>query len=285
MTPKIDNVKTILFPAIAIDIVTGYNTYQKPVIIPKTKFLVSYLHSNLRADDEHHQDLERKVQEYGISTVFSSQCCHRVDRTAIYRLEQGWQAEQYYDIKGNRVQDDKINNLVKQGVPIIGISKQYDLRIGIDDRKSLDCLLEVFRRHANAYIINKRTGNIVMHSKWLKRKRNQKYKIRDAWEIPYITVESKDSLYLQGYESIKKISVEGFDVDINLLIDKKWDEYLVEPKTGLKYPTLRSYFDYTGTKSKISAVSVNKLFADWINTLHWERVKKARSILNPRTFK
>jgi len=40
--------------------------------------------------------------------VLKPQCCQRIDRTAAYRLEQGWQADEYYDAKGNKVQEDAV---------------------------------------------------------------------------------------------------------------------------------------------------------------------------------
>ncbi len=269
MTSRMEDLRRLLFPAIAVDIITGYNAYQEPVTPFDAKFRVSYLHSNLNENDAHRKQLEHKVREYGISVVLKPQRCQRVDRTAAYRLERGWQADEYYDAKGNRVQEGAVEQLIKQGAPIIGVSKQYDLRIGIDDRKTLDALLEVFRKYVNAYLINKKTGKIVTYPRGKERKsrENRKHRLIDAWEVPFISVDTVEKLRLPGYQHVKRISLKSFGSDVSSLVDRKWDGKIIEPETGLRYPTFREYLEYAGVPPTTADTAVNKVLADWINTV------------------
>ena len=278
MTSKMEELRRLLFPAIAVDIITGYNVYPEPVTPSDAKFRVSYLHSNLNEGDGHRKQLEHKVKEFGISVVLKPQRCQRVDRTAAYRLEQGRQADEYYDAKGNKVQEDAVDQLIRQGVPIIGVSKQYDLRISIDDRKTLDALLEVFRKHANAYLVNKKTGKIVTYPKAGERKsrENRKHRIIDAWEVPFISVDTDEQVRLPGYQHVKRISLKGFGADVSSLVDRKWDGDIIEPETGLRYPTFRAYLEYARVPTTTADASVNKILADWINKVDWERLRQAK---------
>lgn len=280
MTSKMEELRKLLFPAIAVDIITGYNVYPESVTPSAAKFRVSYLHSNLNEDDEHRKQLEHKVNAYGISVVLKPQRCQHVGRTAAYRLEQGWQADEYYDAKCNRVPESAVDEVIKRGMPIIGVSKQYDLRIGIDDRKTLDALLEVFRKHANAYLVNKKTGKMVTYPTGEERKsrENRKHRIIDAWEVPFISVDGDEQVRLLGYQRVKRISLNGFGVDVSSLIDRKWDGDIVEPETGLRYPTFREYLAYTRVPNTMTDTAVNRVLADWINKVDWER-------LRPATFK
>jgi len=287
MTSKAEELRKLLFPAIAIDMITGYNIYQEPATPSDAKFRVSYLHSNLKEEDEHRKQLEQKVNEFGISIVLKPQRCQRVDRTAAYRLEQGWQADEYYDAKGNKVPEDAVDQFIKRGMPIIGVSKQYDLRIGINDRKTLDALLEIFRKHTNAYLINKKTGKIVTYSKGEERRsrENRKHRIIDAWEVPFISVDTGEQVLLPGYQRVKRISLNGFGSDVSSLIDKKWDGNIVEPETGTRYPTFRAYLEYAGIRATIADTAINKVLADWINKVDWEKLRQARQVIRPDTFK
>ncbi len=273
--------RKLFFPAIATDIITGYNIYPESPARPYAKFQVSYLHSNLNENNEHRQELEEKIKEFGITVVLRPARCQRVDRTAAYRLEQGWQADEYYDAKGNSIPQNRVDDLVKQGIPIIGVSKQYDLRICIDDQKTLCALLEIFRKYVNAYLINKKTGKPITYQSGNERRirRNRKHKITDAWEIPFVSVDTNEDIQLQGFQQVKKISIDGFDADISTLIDKKWEDEIRHPDQDMQYPTFKAYLEYMGIKSNAIKTRVNVLLADWLNTVKWERLEQARQVL------
>ncbi len=281
-----NELKKLLFPAIAMDIITGYNEYQNPTPPLNTKYKISYLHSNLKNDDEHRKELEEKVREFGINFVLQPQKYQRVDRTASYRLERGWQADEYYNANGTRVANKDIDALINQKVPIIGVTKQYDLRIGLDDRKTLDILLEILRKHTNAYMINKKTGETVTYLKGNERKykRNKKHAIIDAWEIPFISIETDETADIHGYQYVKRIALKGFDALISTLIDKKWESIIKHPKSGFLYPTFKSYLDYISISGEVSEIKVNRVLANWLNIVDWERLEQARQVLNPKNI-
>lgn len=138
-------------------------------------------------------------------------------------------------------------------------------------------MLEVFRKHANAYLINKKTGKIVTYTAGEERKsrENLKHRITDAWEVPFISVDSDEQVSLPGYQRVKRISLKGFGVDVTSFIDRKWDGDIVEPGTGLRYPTFREYLEYARVTNTITDTAVNKVLANWINKVNWERLRQA----------
>lgn len=72
---------------------------------------------------------------------------------------------------------------------------------------------------------------------------------------------------------MKRVSLKGFGADVNLLIDRKWDGDIVDPETGLKYPTFRAYLDNARVPNTVEYTAVNNVLADWINKIDWERLR------------
>lgn len=283
METKDKRIKEILFPAIAVDIITGYDIYKEKQKGFNTKFTVNYLHANLEPADVHRQELEEKIKEYGLHVILQSIRCQRLDRTAIYRLEYGWRADEYYDAGGNSITIEQVDELVKYNVPVIGLSKQYNLRIGIDDKKTLDILLNILRKHANAYVINKKTGKPVKYysDDWLKH--NRKHKIHDAWDIPFIGVETTEDINLEGYQRVNKIFIESFVDDIYTFVDKKWADIIRHPQKGIVYPTFKAYLEDAHISYSVSHALVNNILVDWLNEARWKLLENATRSL--RIFK
>lgn len=282
MPTKTEILRRLLFPAVAMDIITGYNIYPETVTPPDAVFCVSYLHNKLSENDEHFRELERKVTDFGMTLLLEPEWCQRVDRTAAYLLEGGWEADEYYDARGQEIKKECVDKHIKQGVPVIGVSKQYDLRIGVNNRKNLEALLEIFRKHANAYLINKKTGKIITYpaSKGRTKKQNRKHKISDAWEVPFISIDTGEPVQLPGYQSVRKIYLEGFDIDISLLIDRKWDGRIVHPEeAGLVYPTFQGYLRHFKVQTIESDSIINKVLADHLNKVDWRKLRCARQVL------
>ncbi|HLC22239.1 MAG TPA: hypothetical protein VJJ79_00510 [Candidatus Nanoarchaeia archaeon] len=283
METKDERIKEILFPAIAVDIITGYDVYKEKQKGLNTTFTVNYLHANLEPTDAHRQELEEKIKEYGIHSILQSIRCQRLDRTAIYRLEYGWHADEYYDAEGNSITLDQVNELIKHESTVIGLSKQYNLQMGIDDKKTLDLLLNILRKHANLYVINKKTGKPVKYSSDNGLKQNRKHKIHDAWEIPIIGVETAKDIQLEGYRRVNKIFMDGFGDDIYTFVDKKWADTIKHPKKNLVYPTFKEYLEDTNISYSVSHSLVNNILVEWLNEARWKLLENAQRSL--RIFK
>jgi hypothetical protein len=276
---EIKKLRTLLFPAIGLQIITGFNMYPKKDVsdcFEGKNIEISYLHEDI---------LEGKLHYIGIKQMLEKYCdqikTQRIEHEAItrfssYRLEESWEAEEYFLIDQTPVKLENIEDLIKQNITIIGCGMQNELIIRCE-KDIMYYILEQFRLYANKYEISSETGKIILTPETGRIKLNQNETWHGAWEIPTIIVRAPRFNKIKTYEKVKKISFNVENEDVSLIIGNKWDErYINEEDRNLAIPSFQDYSVFKGFNAqKIDDnYFANEIFFDWLNEIKWERVKK-----------
>ncbi len=250
---KIQKIRETLFPLIGNNVITGFNIYENQ-FHQKSKYLLSYLHSELNPEDKHRQELIEKIKQYADIDIIQNMLFEIVDRHTSYKLKSGWKAGHYYTIKAKLLTETEANLALKRKDVVIGVDIQDDMKIHIDDYRELLQVIDVFNRYANTYVINKNTGKFEKKRKGKKLINifNEKA-IPGSWEIPLITLSTKEKRIPDSLDRIKEIGIDE-DVYLSVLIDKKYEDFMF-------------FLDQTKFKKveKKEIVSANKVFVEWMN--------------------
>jgi len=228
---EIQHFRKLLFPLMHFNVITGFNIYDNRTK-PETKFILDYLHSELEEDREHRQELEDRIRKYFDSISLQKLEFEKINRHTSYKLKKGWEAA-------------RLNNET-----IIGVAFQNDLEIGINNKRDLLHILEIFRKYFNYYKIDKMTGKYVTSDKG--NKLRNKNRATDSWEVPLIVVKTSEPELMQSYPQISEFQIMR-------------ERYFIDTLVGNREKTLSKLLDNAGLKYNTELVFANKVFVDWIN--------------------
>ena len=243
--------RRILFPLIADGVITGYNhypqTYQR-----KSPYLVNYLHANLGKypdgrDEEHKAELLHKMGSFGLTDIIESTKEGLVERVTLYRLKPDWIKNNLKLYDGNGKQLSLEEALIHRGL-VIGEAKQLDWFINLEKKSDLKALLEIFKRFANKYRLDK-TGDIL---KIGENKLSNPEAVKDSWEVPIVLLSSREKISISGYKKIKRIKVKKEASEISTLADKS------EHK-------IKEVLEKAEINFETEEILANKLLYSWIN--------------------
>jgi len=212
--------RQLFFPIIAERIITGYNVYRHKSET-NAPFIVNYLHSDLSFDETgkplpHLEELTDKLSKFGPAQIIEKITNSIVDCVAVYKVGD-WEENPtgliFYDQFGIVLNAE---NLKKHRGLVVVEGKQYDLGIELFHQREVDEVLHLLRRYVFMYEIND-NGNI----------RNFHGKpvinidaISGSWDIPLVTLSSKENHKKQGFRHVEEITVTELDHLIVTLIDK-----------------------------------------------------------------
>ncbi len=212
--------RRLFFPIIAEGIVTGYNVYRHR---PETNapFIVNYLHSDLSFDKTgkplpHLEELTDKLSKFGPAQIIEKITNSIVDRIAVYKVgdwEENPAGLTFYDQNGKVLSAE---DLKKHRGLIVVEGKQYDLGIELSHQTDVDKVLRLLRESVFRYEIDD-DGNVKNLNDKPVINRNA---ISGSWDIPLITLSSRENSKKRGFRPVEEITVTELDHVIATLIDK-----------------------------------------------------------------
>jgi len=192
--------RKVFLPRIVSGVITGYNVYREDISYEEP-FVINYLHSKLRPEDEHRKELLDEIKRQFNPLVIERIVDRVVDRTANYKSERRWvmpRTENIYDKNGRQL---SLEELDSYDGPIIKERLEYDLAIKIVDEKELKELLTLLREKCYKYSIDEDGEFVYINNEKVPNPR----RIRDEpWEIPLITVTNRKPVELKGFSKIRK---------------------------------------------------------------------------------
>lgn len=261
---KIQKVRELFFPLIGEEtkerIITGFNIYNANEIKDvNALFQVNYLHSNLRKEDKHRREFERFISEYGLPHLIEGIDANLLVRNADYFTQPYWDDPidvRYFTTKAKELSREEVFDY--DGT-IIAESKQYDMLIGVDNRKDLRQLLKMFRKHFYLNYIDS-YGRYILDEKENKIPNDKAVK-NDPWDIPLITIGCRNNRLIRGFKKIKQVNLRKIKKEdvwdkimlISSLTDKRFDLFIKE----LKNNKHKYNMDYKSLNKL-----VNRLFVD-----------------------
>ncbi len=286
---KMKNLRDVLFPAIGLQVITGFNSYVAKEDSQDNRneenITINYLHEDLLENKLHYMQIKRMLEKY-CDQIKTQKIKHEtITRFSSYRLELGWEAEQYFLIDQTSVEEEEVDDLIKQNITVIGCGPQNELIIECD-KDVLEYILEQFRLYANKYEINQDTGEYVLISKTNRIKPNLRKTWDKSWEIPCIIVRAEGIDKIKTYEKVREISFKIDDEIASLIIGDKWGiGYDNDESATLSIPPFKEYLSLKNfmPDNINSNYSANKIFFDWINKVNWKMVAKTQE-LYPHMF-
>lgn len=282
-TDEIRRIRNILFPAIGIQIITGFNLYDSKENLfasshDDKNIKISYLHEDLIQNAPHYEQIKRMLEKYCDQARIQKIEHEVISRFSSYLLEEDWPAKEYFLIDQTPIKKEDVDGLIKQNITVIGCGSQNELVIKCD-ASDMDAILEQFRLCANKYEIDPNTGEYVYTAATGKPKSNPHETWAMPWEVPCIIVNTQEMDEIKTYARVRKISFDLQHGIASLLIGNKWDTANKEDESsGLAIPTFRDYLAFKSFKpsSIDSNYFANLVFFNWINAIKWERVAKTK---------
>ena len=188
----LDRIRRKYFPLIERGIITGYNIYQEMFDYSQGDLFLNYLHSDLKPEDRHFQELSGVLEAEGFleeRITVSDKLVDRkdiVEREADYITYANWEDPEnmrYFTFKGDELQREKAKEL---GERVIGESFQYDLLLKLKDKSELRNLINLFKRYTSKNRLNKygkrivKMGSLVINED----------AIFNAWDVPLLTFKN-----------------------------------------------------------------------------------------------
>lgn len=282
---ELKKIRGLLFPAIGIQIITGFNLYpakensKECSLDSNGKIIrISYLHEDLLEDRLHYMRIKGMLEKYS-DQIKTQRIKHEaISRFSSYRLEEGWRADEYFLVDQTPVRKEDIDDLIREDITVIGCGLQNELIIECE-KDALEYILEQFRLYANAYEIDHNIGKYVLIPGTNEKKPNPHETWDKAWEIPYIIVRAEGIDRVKTYDKVRKISFQSGNEIASLIIGNKWDtpyamdesKSLVVPPFGY-YLALRNFIPDNINNNYFA----NRVFVDWINKINWEKVMKTK---------
>ena len=274
---ELGKIRSVFFPTIALQIVTGFNIYKdyKPFNDYGKNIIISYLHTDLTKGKSHFEQIKRMLEEYTDRITIQRIKHEVISRDSSYGVKAGWETDEYFLPNQKPVKKEDVRGLLEDNVTVIGCEEQNELLIKCE-KEALEHILEKFRLHLNRHEIDAETGEAVMDNLTGKKKFNPRA-WDNAWEIPPIIISGVDR-DIKSYERVKKINFDMPHDMVSLIIGGKWDK---PPKdnTGreLFIPSLKDYLKM----KNLNPTSVdynhltNKIFFDLLEYTDWEKVDKS----------
>lgn len=284
---ELKKIRSVLFPAIGIQIITGFNQYPSKTenkLLKKLKSFIqkkanvikiNYLHEDLLEDRLHYMQIKRMLEKYCDQIKIQRIKHEAISRFSSYRLEEKWRADEYFLVDQKPIKEEDVDALIKQNITIIGCGLQNELIIR-SEKQDMEVILEQFRLHANKYEINPDTGEYILMPRTNEIKLNPNETWDEPWEIPCITVRAEGINKVKTYEKVRKISFDMHNSIASLIIGNKWDT-VYENKFGtLLIPHFKEYLTSKDFRPDDinSDYFANKIFFNWINEVDWKRVAK-----------
>ena|GEM_PF-5798772 len=275
---ELRKIRGLLFPAIGIQIITGFNIYpaSDSFYCDDCAVKISYLHEDLLEGRPHYEEIKSMLQKYCDQIKVQRIEHEAINRFSSYNLEEGWRADRYFLVDQTPVKEEDVDELIRQKITVVGCGKQNELIIKCE-QDSMEYILEQFRLHANKYEINPDIGNFVLVAGTNTRKLNQNKLWTNAWEVPTIIVYARDINKIKAYEKAKSISLDLPDGIVNLVIGNKWNKSYAQSKPETLFiPSFEEYLiskDFSSFRIDNNHFA-NKIFFDWINKIDWARVKR-----------
>lgn len=280
---EMKRIRDVLFPAIGIQIITGFNLYLTPETNDEQQptecgeVVISYLHEDLLEEKLHYLQIKQMLDKYSDQIKVQRIKHEAITRFSSYRLEEGWRTEEYYLVDQTPVKTEDVNNLVRQNITVIGCGPQNELIIRCE-KDALEYILEQFRLHVNQYEIDQDTGRFVLIDGDIERKENKQTVWDNSWEIPVIIVHADGVDNIKTYERIRRIGFRTSTTSVvSMMVGNKWDTtYETDTPKKLIIPSLEQFL----VLNSFNPIEVddtyfaNKIFVDWINEINWRRVAK-----------
>lgn len=284
---EMKRIREVLFPAIGIQIITGFNLYQTT---PETnneqqpnkhgEAVISYLHEDLLEERLHYFQIKQMLEKYSDQIKVQRIKHEAITRFSSYRLEEGWRTEEYFLVDQTPVKAEDVDDLIRQDITVIGCGPQNELIIRCE-RDALEHILEQFRLHANQYEVDQDTGNVVLLEGTNEKKLNPNETWDKAWEIPVIIVYAKGVDKIKTYDKVRKVSFRREKSIVSLIIGDKFDiPYAMGESKSLVIPSFEYYLALRKfVPDEIDdTYFVNKIFFDWINHINWIKVAKTKEL-------
>lgn len=278
---EITKIRKVLFPAIGIQIITGFNLYgpneQLPAVSRDDKIVrISYLHEDLVQNAPHYEQIKRMLEKYCDQTRVQKLEHEVISRFSSYLLEEQWRTKQYFLIDQTPVKEKDVDELVRQNITVIGCGSQNELVIQCEIN-DIAAILEQFRLCANKYEIDVDTGEYVLSLGTDQRTLNLHKTWNEPWEVPCIFVHARTIDKIKTYARVKEVSFALPQGIASLVIGKKWDT-ACDTKTpvSLLIPSFEQYLESLNfAPVKVNnAYFANRIFFNWINEVNWKRVAK-----------
>lgn len=257
------------FPLINQEIITGYNLYPTDNMFnySQGEIFLNYLHSDLRPRDKHYQELCKRLKEEDFSLedriLINDELVDRetlIGRNADYLTRPGWSNPpniRYFDTEGNEISAEKAKKSKRR--MIIGESFQYDMLIRVKDEPELRKAIDLFKKYASQYKLNKRGEIIQMDGEDVENE-DQIYR---SWEIPLLLCTTKNDRKpkdLYDFLTVKQFNINEqlnkISIMLSTLVKSKREELEkilkrrgIEPQINKKY-VLRVFVDYVEGKSQ-----------------------------------
>ena len=279
---ELKRIRSMLFPAIGIQIITGFNVYPTKENSEKDSqdnngrnIRISYLHEDILEDKLHYIQIKNMLEKY-CDQIKTQRIKHKaIDRFSSYRLEIDWRAEQYFLVDQTSVKEEEVDDLIRKNITVIGCGSQNELIIECE-RDALEYILKQFRLYANRYEINSNTGEYVLIPGVNERKQNPNKIWDKAWETPCIIVHAEKADKIKTYERVRKILFGMHNGIASLIIGNKWDTVYEDDSGILLIPSFKEYLTLKGFRPNDVDDNhfANKIFFEWINEVNWKRVAK-----------
>src|SRR3989344_4814123 len=144
---EIIKLRDVLFPAIGVQIITGFNVYKTKEKAKDSNphiARISYLYEDSEEGVMHYDQIENMLRKY-CNQIMTQKIKHEdVSRFGSYRVEEGWRAKEYFLIDQTHVKEDDIGDFIKKDITVIGCGLQNELIIECD-KNDLSHILEQFR--------------------------------------------------------------------------------------------------------------------------------------------
>jgi hypothetical protein len=224
----LERIRALLFPLIHDRIITGYNIYPSSLKRADGLFFLNYLHSDLRKEDKHYQELGDMLVKQGIAEErinIYDQLIDRqevAERNADYVTLPDWQdpaGMRYFDFDGNEIPPEIAKRLERE---LIGEGMQLELLIRLKDEEELRKATCMFRRYASEFKLDRYGRKIGT---------NNPESIAGAWEVPLVvctTSTNKKPRFLVDFLRVNEFSfyekLGGEDVFVSTLVRRKTRE-------------------------------------------------------------
>ena len=155
------------FSLIEVGIITGYNLYLSLFDYSDGRLFLNYLHSDLRLEDRHFQELSEILRVEGFleeKMIINDELVDRkdtIERETDYITRPNWEDPinmRYFDFNGEELSQEEAKALKKN---IVGESLQYDSLFRVKDESELRKLINLFKKYTSKHLLDKRGKEII----------------------------------------------------------------------------------------------------------------------------
>lgn len=185
----LDRIRSSYFSFIRGGIIVGYNLYPDHITVPEG-LSVDYSHSDLGPNDRHFRELSNLLRGEGVpleeKLLVNNQLINRSDilvREADYLTKREWEPTaktRYFTPNGREIEASEITSF---DGPMIKERLEYDLLVRANDEFHLRRLVNLFKKYASRYKLDRlgrklKIGNIEVKNK---------DSLDGAFDIPLLT--------------------------------------------------------------------------------------------------